>query len=80
VFVLGGLVLPLTLYPDWLRRIAEASPFSAFLYGPGRLALGFDPAAALRTVAMLLLWGAAAGLLAAWLHRRGLRVLDVNGG
>ena len=79
-FVLGGLVLPLTLYPPWLRAIADVSPFSAFLYGPGRLALGHDPAATVRTVLMLLAWGTGAALLAAWLHRRGLRVLDVNGG
>ena len=79
-FVLGGLVLPLTLYPAWLRAIAEASPFAPFLFGPGRLALGHDPAAVLRTVLLLLAWGTAAALAAAWLHRRGLRVLDVNGG
>ena len=79
-FVLGGLVLPLTLYPAWLRAIAEASPFAAFLYGPGRLALGYDPAATLGTVLSLLAWGTAAALIAAWLYRRALRVLDVHGG
>jgi ABC-2 type transport system permease protein len=79
-FVLGGLVLPLTLYPAWLRTIAEASPFAPFLFGPGSTALGHDPAALLRTVLLLLAWGTAAALVAAWLHRRGLRVLDVHGG
>jgi ABC-2 type transport system permease protein len=79
-FVLGGLILPLTVYPGWLRAVAEWTPFAAMLYGPGRTALGFDPAAAATTAALLLGWSGLAILFLAWVYRRGLCVLDVNGG
>jgi ABC-type uncharacterized transport system permease subunit len=37
-FVLGGLLIPLTLYPSPWRGIAAASPFAAMLFAPGSLA------------------------------------------
>jgi ABC-2 type transport system permease protein len=37
-FVLGGLLMPLTFYPQPWRTIAELSPFASILYGPGSLA------------------------------------------
>jgi ABC-2 type transport system permease protein len=80
LFVFGGLILPLDVYPAWLRAIGEWTPFPALLYGPGKAALHFDGAAASRTAALLVVWGAAAALLLRFVHRRGLRVLDVNGG
>ena len=39
-FVLGGLILPLSLYPEWLQKVAYLSPFSALLNGTGRCAFG----------------------------------------
>ncbi len=79
-FVLGGLLLPLELYPEWLRALAHLSPFPAMIWGPGRMAFGFAPEAALETIVDLSIWGAliAAGL--AWLSRRARRRLSVNGG
>jgi viologen exporter family transport system permease protein len=79
-FFLGGLILPLSLYPAWLRDSAVWTPFAAYLYGPGRLAMGLDLAEAARDVALLLGWTLLALLLLRTVHRRALRVLDVNGG
>src|SRR5262249_50696961 len=31
LFVLGGLMLPLTLYPDWLEKVAIWTPFPAMV-------------------------------------------------
>lgn len=44
VFVLGGLMVPLALYPDWLQVLALCLPFSAIVAGPGSMVLGADPA------------------------------------
>jgi ABC-2 type transport system permease protein len=41
LFVLGGLIIPLSLYPTPFRGIAESSPFAAMLSAPASLAL--DP-------------------------------------
>lgn len=79
-FLLGGLVIPLSVYPDWLRTLCEVTPFAPLLSGPGRMAFGWDPALALRTGALLVVWGGVAWLLLAWAGRRALRHLDVGGG
>jgi ABC-2 type transport system permease protein len=79
-FVLGGLILPLSIYPGWLQAVAEWTPFAAMLYGPGRAALGVDLGAAAVTAGLLVFWGGLGALGLAVAFRRGIRVLDVNGG
>ncbi len=78
LFLLGGLLVPLELYPDWLRAIAVWSPFAAILHGCGSLALGHgEPVwAALRLCAWLVI----ALAIVALMFRRGLRTLDAGGG
>ncbi|HTE39810.1 MAG TPA: ABC-2 family transporter protein [Steroidobacteraceae bacterium] len=39
LFVMGGLMIPLTLYPTGLRSVAELLPFAGMLYWPGSIAL-----------------------------------------
>ncbi len=80
LFLLGGLLIPLDFFPDWLRSIAQALPFAYTLYGPARLFV--EPS--LGRFATLLLaqsaWLAALGLLLAYLYRRGVAWLTINGG
>ena len=52
LFILGGLLIPLSFFPGWLRRIAEALPFRTVLFGPARLFVKGEPG----TVLDLLLW------------------------
>jgi ABC-2 type transport system permease protein len=79
-FILGGLLLPLEVYPDWLREIALWTPFSALMHGPGRMAFGWQPEVAGVIALKLLFWGFVAAVLLAWVHGRAMRALDVNGG
>lgn len=79
-FLLGGLFVPLELYPPWLREIASVSPFAALLYGPGRIALGQGTAAAWSTLALCSTWTLAAALLLAWAYRRSLTRIQIGGG
>jgi ABC-2 type transport system permease protein len=80
LFLLGGLLLPLDLYPDWLRAAARLSPFPAMIFGPGRTALGFAPAQALETALELVFWAGVIGALLVWLTRRARARLTVSGG
>ncbi|MHC5021478.1 MAG: ABC-2 family transporter protein [Planctomycetota bacterium] len=81
MFVLGGLLLPLELYPQLLQTVAAWTPFSALLYRPGRLAIaGWDPSLAIESLAIIGAWSLLAVFGLAWIARRGRRVLDVNGG
>jgi ABC-2 type transport system permease protein len=79
-FVLGGLLLPLDVYPDWLRHVAELSPFAALIYAPASLAFDFDVVRALRVAASATFWTLVCGALLTAAYRRALRVLDVHGG
>jgi len=81
LFVLGGMMLPLELYPRWLQRAADFTPFSALLAGPAQLIL--------RSPAPREMWLLAArlgawSLLVAWLlwllFTRASRSLRVSGG
>jgi ABC-2 type transport system permease protein len=79
-FILGGLLLPLEIYPPWLREIASWTPFSAIMHGPGRMAFGWQPEVAALVAVKLLLWGVVATVVLVWVYTRALRALDVNGG
>ncbi|MET0286552.1 MAG: ABC-2 family transporter protein [Polyangiales bacterium] len=80
MFVLGGLMLPLTLYPGWLRTLAQATPFAALLSGPGSLAFGLNLASVGTTALHLALWLAVAVLLVAVVYRRGVTRIELHGG
>jgi ABC-2 type transport system permease protein len=79
-FVLGGLILPIALYPGWLQALARWTPFHPLVSAPGASALGLEPIGAWDVAARIAAWGVVAALLLRALFRRGLRVLDVNGG
>jgi ABC-2 type transport system permease protein len=80
LFILGGLLIPLDFYPDWLRTLALATPFAYTVYGPARLFV--EPT--LDRFALLLLgqvaWLVGLGLVLAYFYRRGVHWLTINGG
>jgi ABC-2 type transport system permease protein len=81
LFVLGGLMLPLHLYPEPLQRIALLTPFPVVLFGPGSLVLGDPGTAALGALAgRLAVWSVITGLTLRWLYRRTSATLLLNGG
>jgi ABC-2 type transport system permease protein len=82
LFVLGGLMLPLSVYPEWLQAIARATPFPSILAEPAGFLLGGTHASrsSLVLVAELIFW---LGLtLFTWtvLFRRATRSLELSGG
>ncbi|HEX7165600.1 MAG TPA: ABC-2 family transporter protein [Acidimicrobiales bacterium] len=77
VFVVGGMLLPLQVLPDWLQSVAFALPFSAMAYAPARLASGHvEPWLLL----VQLGWLGVAGLAAWAAFSAGQRRLQVVGG
>ena len=80
IFVLGGLLLPLQLYPELVVRIARFTPFPALLTGPASFLLD-RPFFDMPTLAFALAaWSIAAGGAASLLFRRATRYLQINGG
>jgi ABC-2 type transport system permease protein len=79
-FVFGGLMFPLDMYPGPMRAIADLTPFPSLLYGPGRIAVGAEPAFIGHTVMVLAGWTVFGVLAARFAFRRALKALEVNGG
>lgn len=80
LFLLGGLLVPLELYPAWLRDIAVWSPFAAILHGCGSLALGAGGPAPELVAVRLVAWLGVALFVVAVIFRRGLLRIDGGGG
>jgi ABC-2 type transport system permease protein len=80
LFVFGGLLLPISIYPEWLRDVARLTPFAWMLWGPAAIVLGAGATHAAAVLAHLVLWGAVTLATAAWIHRAARRTLQVNGG
>jgi ABC-2 type transport system permease protein len=79
--LLGGHLVPVQLFPDWLQTVAYATPFPAMMQSPIDLvtgqATGFDAA---REVAAQLAWAVALLLLGRLVLARATRRLVVQGG
>lgn len=80
LFALGGLMLPLAVYPNWLQTLAHLTPFPAILGERSALVMHFNLSELLYVTGALLFWGllGVAGLVL--LYRRGLRILNIEGG
>jgi ABC-2 type transport system permease protein len=80
LFILGGLLIPLDFYPDWLQKVALATPFAYTIYGPARLFVEPTLDRFLRVFLGQTLWLVGLGLLLVFLYRRGMSWLTINGG
>ncbi|MBA2369969.1 MAG: hypothetical protein H0V82_13275 [Candidatus Protochlamydia sp.] len=80
LFMLGGLMLPLTVYPLWMQRLAHLTPFPAILGDRSALALDFNWHYVLTLACILIGWGLLALIALHLLYRKGLSILNVEGG
>jgi viologen exporter family transport system permease protein len=80
MFVLGGLMLPLSFYPDVVQRLALLTPFPVVLGEPASFLLNdgmVTPGALVRNLAI---WCGVTALALGWIFRRARAALTVNGG
>ncbi|MDP1546023.1 MAG: hypothetical protein Q8L87_08375 [Anaerolineales bacterium] len=80
VFVLGGMLLPLDMFPEWLQGVARALPFPYMMYTPARLFVKPDVELFWQMLGIQWLWVAALVFLLAIAYRGSEKVLTVNGG
>ncbi len=80
LFVLGGLMLPIRLYPTMVRRIADVTPFPILLAGPASFVLGEGAATPGALAWRLALWCGLTAVAVCWLFRRAAAALTLNGG
>ncbi len=80
MFILGGLLIPLDFYPDWLQSISFFLPFAYTVYGPARLFVQPELARFAALFTGQLIWLTILGLLLYFIYRRGVAWLSINGG
>ena len=79
VMILGGLLVPLTLFPPVLSEIARVLPLQLMVYGPAlQLSHPFSGFGSL--LMNQAIWLVILGGLLAWIYRRGVHALHVQGG
>ena len=80
LFVFGGLMLPIRLYPPIMQRLAGVTPFPDILAGPASFVLDGEAVPAHVLAARLAMWGVLTAVIALWMYARARRDLEVNGG
>lgn len=76
--LLGGVLLPLSIYPEWAQAVLAWLPFQAVAYTPVAVYLGkLEP---LRALGVQAAWALALLMLTRWLWARALDRLTVQGG
>jgi ABC-2 type transport system permease protein len=78
--VLGGVLAPLEIFPQPLRAIAQALPFSAILYGPARTLVHFEAAAFGWLLVQQILTIAVGGVILFLIYSIAIRRVNINGG
>jgi ABC-2 type transport system permease protein len=80
VFTLGGMLMPIDLFPGWLQSIARYLPFEYVTYVPAKLAVDFSMGDFLMQFPIQVLYLILFIILSVILYRKGARNLNVNGG
>ena len=74
----SGMIAPLDVYPEPVRRFAELTPFPYLIYHPVNLLLGREVNLG-RALSVLAVWGTVALVLQRWLWKRGLERYSAMG-
>jgi len=81
LYTIGGLFLPLQLFPAWLAAIARVLPFASIMYAPARAFVGGDDVGTLVSLgAIQLVWLLAIGLVLLGVFAHATRRLVAHGG
>ena len=80
LFTIGGLMIPVTVFPSFLQQLCLWLPFSNILYGPATLAIHFRWDTFWHVLIAQLAWFAVCMAIARWLYAALVRRLDIQGG
>ncbi|MGH4123391.1 MAG: ABC transporter permease [Clostridium sp.] len=80
IFTLGGMLMPIELFPDWLQKVSKYLPFAYVTYVPAKLAVDFSFISFYKQFSIQLLYLGIFFTLAMTLYKKGAKNLNVNGG
>lgn len=80
IFTLGGMMLPLDLFPDIIKNISKKLPFAYVTYAPAKLGVDFSLNSFKAITIIQLAYLLVAVLICLLMYRKGVKALNVNGG
>jgi ABC-2 type transport system permease protein len=80
LFILGGLILPLEIYPGPMQAAASFTPFPVILAGPASFVLVGTDASPVTLAQWLLFWSAMTAAGITWIFRRATAGVTIHGG
>jgi ABC-2 type transport system permease protein len=80
VFTLGGMLVPLDIFPQWLHTISIYLPFSYIAYYPAKLFVGFEFTLFFKVITVEIAWIAVFILLTTLAYKYCIKRVSVNGG
>ena len=80
VFTIGGMFIPLDIFPDWLRALSSLLPFKYLVYAPARTFVRFDLNFFFESLAGTAVYILAIAGAMYLVYARGAKSLAVNGG
>ncbi len=78
--IFGGAILPLALFPERIKRVAELLPFGQLYYSAARLMVKFDYNFFIKFFSIQLFWLIVFCALAGYLMKKGLKRVSISGG
>ena len=80
ILILGGVLIPLDFFPEWLKTAALSLPFAYTTYGPARLFIDPDWDRFVTLISRQGAWLLVCGGILALIYRKGTSQLAINGG
>jgi ABC-2 type transport system permease protein len=80
LFTIGGMLMPLEIFPAALQQICRWLPFQTVLYFPAKTAVRFEGSKLLAMLGVQCFWIVILGLIVFYIYSRGVKKLNVNGG
>jgi ABC-2 type transport system permease protein len=80
LFTIGGMMLPLEMFPEMLQAVCSWLPFQAVVYFAAKSAVRFDWSMMAQMLLIQLGWMLILSLALSAVYRKGVKKLNVNGG
>jgi len=80
VFILGGVIFPLEIFPKGLQAVAKVLPPAFMIYYPARLFIDFSWSLFATTMIGLIAWTIVGIVISLAIYKRGIRKVSINGG
>lgn len=79
-WVIGGIVIPLSFFPESWGKIVELLPFAQTYYAAARILVAYDQKVFLLYLVAQIFWLIVGMLIVVMLYKKGIKNISINGG